>query len=247
VSADFISVVIPTYNEGGRIRLNLIKLVDYLRPRFARFEVIVVDDGSTDDTANEVAEAQRREPRVRSISFPANHGKGFAVRQGVLAAKGDAIFFTDADLSTPVDAIESAMKGIAEGYPVVIASRRHPESVIDRPQSRARVAVGQLFNLGVRALLSLRFRDTQCGFKCFSREAAQAIFARTRIDGYAFDVEILVIAERLGYRVKEIPVCWSHAPDSKVKPLRHLPRVAHELWKIYRTDRRGLYGSSPDG
>jgi dolichyl-phosphate beta-glucosyltransferase len=243
VSAHFISVIIPSYNEGRRIRPNLAKVVDYLRTRFTQFEVIVVDDGSTDDTSNEVARARRREPRVRLISYPANRGKGFAVRQGVLAAKGDAVCFTDADLSTPVEAIESGLKGIDEGCPVVIASRRHPESVIALTQNAARDAFGRLFNLAVRTLLSLRFRDTQCGFKCFSREAAREIFSLARIDGYAFDVEIIVIAQRLGYRIKEIPVCWSNAPDSKVRPLRHLPSVALELSKIYRTDRQGLYCS----
>lgn len=244
MSADFISVVIPSYNEGRRLQPNLAKVVDYLRTRFTQFEVIVVDDGSTDDTSNEVARARRREPRVRLISYPANRGKGFAVRQGVLAAKGDAVCFTDADLSTPVEAIESGLKGIDEGYPVVIASRRHPESVIALPQHWTRDAIGQLFNLAVRTLFSLRFRDTQCGFKCFSREAAREIFSLARIDGYAFDVEIFVIAQRLGYRIKELPVCWSNALDSKVRPLQHLPGVALELLKIYRNDRQGLYCSA---
>jgi len=244
VSADSISVVIPSYNEGRRIGPTLAELIAYLRPRFAGFEVIVVDDGSTDDTSTEVARVQRREPRVRLISFPKNHGKGFAVRQGVLAAEGAAVLFTDADLSTPVETIENGVKAIDEDYPVVIASRRHPESVIALSQHRAREAVGQLFNLAVRTLLSLRFRDTQCGFKCFTREAAREIFSLARIDGYAFDVEVIVIAQRLGYCVKEIPVCWSNAPDSKVKPLQHLPGVAIELLKIYRNDRRGVYASN---
>jgi dolichyl-phosphate beta-glucosyltransferase len=238
---DFISIVIPSYNEASRIQPNLEKIVDYLRPRFSRFEIIVVDDGSTDGTPRQVAEAAHRESRIRLVSFPANRGKGFAVRQGILAAIGDSILFTDADLSTPVETVESGLKGLDDGYPVVIASRRHAKSVIVLRQSWAREVIGRVFNLVVRRLLSLRFQDTQCGFKCFSREAAREIFSLARIDGYAFDVEIIIIARRLGYRIKEIPVCWSDSADSKVRPLGDLSRVTRDLLKIYRNERAGLY------
>jgi dolichyl-phosphate beta-glucosyltransferase len=241
VNAYFVSVIIPTYNEGGCIQSNLEKVVDYLSPISSQSEVIVVDDGSTDDTLKQVALAAHQDPRIRLIPFSTNRGKGFAVKQGILAARGDAVFFTDADLSTSIEAIQAGLNGIAEGCPVVIASRRHPESVIALPQNRARDAIGRLFNLVVRTLLSLRFRDTQCGFKCFSREAAREIFSLARIDGYAFDVEIIIIARKLGYRIKEIPVCWSDSADSKVRPLGDLSRVTRDLLKIYRNERAGLY------
>jgi dolichyl-phosphate beta-glucosyltransferase len=241
VSLIFVSVVIPTYNEGGCIQSNLEKVVDYLSQISSQSEVIVVDDGSTDDTLKQVALAAHQYPRIRLIPFSTNRGKGFVVRQGVLEARGDAVFFTDADLSTPIEAIEGGLNGIAEGCPVVIASRRHPESVIALPQNGARDATGRLFNLVVRTLFSLRLRDTQCGFKCFSREAAREIFSLARIDGYAFDVEIIIIARRLGYRIKEIPVCWSDSADSKVRPLGDLSRVTRDLLKIYRNERAGLY------
>jgi dolichyl-phosphate beta-glucosyltransferase len=247
MSADFISIIVPSYNEGERIQPTLEKVVEYLRPRFSRFEVIVVDDGSADDTSNKVTQAQLREPRVKLISCSANHGKGFAVRQGILAAKGDAVLFTDADLSTPVETIESGLKGLDDGYPVVIASRRHAESIIVLRQSWSRDFIGRIFNLVVRRLLSLRFQDTQCGFKCFSREAARKIFSVARIDGFAFDAEILVIARTLGYRVKEIPVCWTNSPESKVRPLRNFLRVSNELLKIRRNDSRGLYFKCSSG
>jgi dolichyl-phosphate beta-glucosyltransferase len=234
-------VIIPTYNEGGRIQSNLEKVVDYLSPISSQSEVIVVDDGSTDDTLKQVALAAHQDPRIRLLPFSTNRGKGFVVRQGVLEARGDAVLFTDADLSTPVEEIEKGLAGLEEGYPVVIASRRHPDSVIALPQNRARDAIGRLFNLVVRTLLSLRLRDTQCGFKCFSREAARKIFSLARIDGYAFDVEIIIIARRLGYRIKEIPVCWSNSADSKVRPLCDLSRVTRDLLKIYRNERAGLY------
>ncbi len=241
MNPNFVSVVIPAYNEGGRIQSNLEKITGYLSSKFSQFEVIVVDDGSADDTAKKVAQAAHHEPRIRLISFPANRGKGFVVRQGVLAARGDAIFFTDADLSTPVEAIEAGLKELAEGYPVVIASRRHPESVITLHQSRAREAAGRIFNLAVKTILSLPFEDTQCGFKGFSREAARSIFSLARIDGFVFDAELLVIARRFGFRVREIPVHWTNAPDSKVRLVRHLSSVARDLLQIRRNDRQGIY------
>ena len=241
MNATFVSVIIPTYNEGRCIRRNLEKVVEYLGARFSQYEVIVVDDGSRDDTVKQVTEAARQKPRMRLISFPTNRGKGLVVRQGLLEARGNAVFFTDADLSTPVEEIEEGLKGLEEDYPVVIASRRHPDSVIRLHQGRGREAVGKVFNLVVRALFSLPFRDTQCGFKCFSQEAARTIFSLARIDGFAFDVEILVIARRFGYRVKEIPICWTNSPDSKVRPVGGLLRVLSELLRIYSNDGRGLY------
>jgi dolichyl-phosphate beta-glucosyltransferase len=241
VNPIFISVIVPAYNEGSCIRSNLKKIVDYLSTRFSQFEVIVVDDGSSDDTPKQVSLAAQEERRIKLISYSTNRGKGFAVREGVLAAQGDAVCFTDADLSTPVEAIEKGMKDLEERCPVVIASRRHAESVVLLHQHWGRETVGRLFNLFIKILLSLSFPDTQCGFKCFTREAGRSIFSLARIDGFAFDVEILVIARRLGYRVKEIPVCWTNSPQSKVRPLRDLSRVIGDLLKIYRNDRAGLY------
>jgi dolichyl-phosphate beta-glucosyltransferase len=241
VSGPFVSVIVPAYNEDDCIRATLGKIADYLRARFSRFEIIVVDDGSTDDTGRKVSEIAAREPSVRLIAFPENHGKGFVVRQGVLAARGDAVFFTDADLSTPVEEIEKGLAGLEEGYPMVIASRRHAASVIALSQGRGREAIGRAFNLFVRSLLALPFDDTQCGFKCFTGAAAREILSLARIDGFAFDVEAIVIARRLGYRVQEIPVCWTNSPDSKVRPARDLLFVLKDLLRIYRNDKKGLY------
>lgn len=243
MTAEFISIIIPAYNEAPRIERNLHQLAVYLSARFPQFEIIVVDDGSTDETAQRVAPAARKEPRIRLVSLPANRGKGFAVRQGMAVANGDVVCFMDADLSTPVEEIEEAANALQESSPVVIASRQHPDSAIALRQGRLRENIGKSFNRFVRILLALPFEDTQCGFKCFSREAAQAIFSRARIDGFAFDVELLVIARNLGYRVTEIPVNWTNAPDSKVKPARDLPRVVRDLLKIYANERRGIYGA----
>jgi dolichyl-phosphate beta-glucosyltransferase len=245
VNPNFVSVVIPTYNEGRRIQSTLERVIQYLSAKFSRFEIIVVDDGSADGTPQQVARAAHQEPRIKFIPLSANRGKGFVVREGVLSAQGEVIFFTDADLSTPVEEIEKGLAGLEEGYPVVIASRRHPESIVALHQVRRREIVGRAFNLFVRALLSLPFHDTQCGFKGFSREAAREIFSLARIDGFAFDAEILVIARRLGFRVREIPVYWTNSPDSKVRLMRHLSGVASDLLKIRCNDRQGLY--SPHG
>jgi dolichyl-phosphate beta-glucosyltransferase len=243
VKTEFVSVIIPAYNEAPRIERNLERLAAYLSAKFSQFEIIVVDDGSTDETAQRVAPAARKEPRIRLVSLTANRGKGFAVRQGMAAAKGDVVCFMDADLSTPVEEIEEAANALQESSPVVIASRQHPDSAISLRQGRLRENIGKSFNRFVRALFGLPFEDTQCGFKCFTRRAAHAIFARARIDGFAFDVELLVIARNLGYRVREIPVNWTNSPDSKVRPARDLPRVVRDLLKIYANDRRGLYGA----
>jgi len=172
VKTEFLSVIIPAYNEAPRIERTLEQLAGYLRAKVSEFEIVVVDDGSTDDTSRKVTLAAQKEPRVRLVSLPANRGKGFAVRQGVVAAKGDVICFTDADLSTPVEEIEKGADGLRQGAPVVIASRRHPGSVISLRQGLLRDWIGRGFNRFVRALLSLPFEDTQCGFKCFSRQAA---------------------------------------------------------------------------
>lgn len=237
-----VSVIVPVYNEAARIACSLEKILAYLREKFPVFEIIAVNDGSTDGTAKALAQFDTSDGGVKIISLSVNHGKGFAVRRGVLEATKDVVFFTDADLSSPVETIEVGLKKISEGYPVVIASRRHPGSAIAVRQPRVREKVGVAFNLLVKALVGLPFSDTQCGFKGFTREAAKEIFPRTRIHGFSFDVEVLVIARRLGYSIAEIPVNWSDAEGSKVRVGRHLLRVLSELLAIYWNNLRGVYG-----
>ncbi|NQU09700.1 glycosyltransferase family 2 protein, partial [bacterium] len=205
-----------------------------------RCEVLVGDDGSQDDTAAVVAAAAERDPRVRLIRFEINRGKGAAVRAGMLAAAGTVILFCDADLSTSLDAIEPALAQVARGEAdVVIGSRALPGSDLPLRQSWIREHLGQTFNRFVRAISRLPYRDTQCGFKLFSRAAAGQVFSRARIDGFAFDVEALVIARQQGLRISELPVRWVNSPDSRVGLLVHPAQMLRDLVRIGWWDRRG--------
>jgi dolichyl-phosphate beta-glucosyltransferase len=232
-----LSVVIPAYNEVRRIGPSLERVWNYLCANYGRggFEIIVVDDGSRDRTATLVEEFTSRGPEIRLIRLPMNRGKGAAVRAGMVAAVGDAVLFSDADLSTPIEEVEPALKLIREGSDVVIGSRALAESQILARQNLLRQSLGGLFNRLVRAFLGIPFRDTQCGFKLFRREAAHAVFQRARIDGFAFDVETILIALELGYRVREMPVRWINDPESRVTLLRHPARMLADLWRIRRS------------
>jgi dolichyl-phosphate beta-glucosyltransferase len=235
-----VSVVIPAYNEGERIGITLGKLVKYLEKNFPHFEIIVVDDGSNDDTTEKVKRVAATNRQIALISYFPNRGKGFAVRRGMLRAANDAVLFTDADLSTPVEEIAVALAELARGFSVVIASRRHPESVIALRQSWVRELIGRTFNALVRLMIGLPYKDTQCGFKCFTRSAAKEIFSRTRINTFSFDVEALLIAGAMGHAIKEIPVRWTNGIGSKVRPLRDGLKILGELLTLYRAKlRRG--------
>ncbi|HHL39863.1 MAG TPA: glycosyltransferase family 2 protein [Deltaproteobacteria bacterium] len=231
-----LSVVVPAFNEQERIATTLERMVSYLESRGMDFEVVVVNDGSTDATADIVSRAADDNGSIRLIDNEGNRGKGFSVRRGVLEARAPFILFSDADLSTPIEEIEKLMPCFDEGYDVVIGSRSLPESRIVVHQPFYRETMGRVFNLIVRLLLLGGYSDTQCGFKCFRREAAREIFGRSVLDGFAFDVEVLYLAERLGYSVKEVPIDWYNSPNTRVSALTDSVKMFMEVVKIRLRD-----------
>ncbi len=211
-----LSIVIPAYREEARLPASLARISEFLvsEPGLAGTEVIVVDDGSPDRTGDFAAvEGRRLGLALQVIRLPENRGKGFAVRTGVLAASGETILVSDADLSTP---IEEWRKLAGSGAPIAIGSRAVDESTVKVRQPFYRQALGRLFNGLVRLLVIPGIADTQCGFKLFCRDAAFAVFPRLRVDRFAWDVEALGVARKLGYPVAEIPVLWFNSADSRV-------------------------------
>jgi dolichyl-phosphate beta-glucosyltransferase len=226
-----LSVVVPAFDEAARLPGTLDRVIDYLRNEIADFEILVVDDGSRDETAHIAGEILSDVAGGSVMSLPHNRGKGAACRAGVRSARGRRILITDADLSTPIEEERVLRRALEEGADIAIGSRAHPEANITRRQSRLRESAGQGFNLLLRMLRLTDLSDTQCGFKMFSHEAAR-LFERARIDGFLFDVEILFLARRAGLNVVEIPVEWHNDPDSRVHLLRHLPEVLGDLLRI---------------
>ncbi|MGH9769449.1 MAG: dolichyl-phosphate beta-glucosyltransferase [Blastocatellia bacterium] len=217
----YLSIVIPAYNEESRIGWTLTETFDYLDRQNYAGEVIVVNDGSTDHTAETVGNFERRATgRLRLIENPGNRGKGYSVRNGMLQAAGEIILFFDADLATPTSEIVKVVEPIAkDSYDVVFGSRAIDRSLIGTHQSLYRENIGRVANLVQFAFTGLRFKDTQCGFKAFRREAAQSVFRLQRIDGFGFDPEILFIAKKQGWRLLETPVRWNHIEGSKLNPI----------------------------
>ena len=231
-----VTIVIPAYNEQARIGTTLVHTLDHLERHHPRGEVLVVDDGSRDETAL-IAEQIGR-GRVRVLKQPRNLGKGAAVRRGMLEARGAYVLFMDADMSTPIEELEKLLAIAEQGFDVVIGSRGLPDSDIRQRQPSLRELMGRGFNVIVRGLVFGGIRDTQCGFKLFRRAAARAIFGELTLDGFAFDVEALMLARKLGYKIREVPVTWYHAPNSKVSPLTDSTRMFADVVRL-RLRRRG--------
>lgn len=241
-----LTLVIPAYNEARRLPAAL-RAVESFRGggHCALTEVIVVDDGSSDGTAEHAEQARPSLAgagiELRVIPNPENRGKGYSVRRGMLGARGDWILFSDADLSTPLAELDKLYLAVSDGsHQIAIGSRALDRSLIGRHQPRFREVSGRLFNLLMRLLLRLEIRDTQCGFKLFSRHAARRIAARQRIDRFGFDVEQMLLAQRLGFTVAEVPVRWSNADGSSVQLLDGLKAFA-DLWAVKWNDLLGRY------
>ena len=233
--------MIPAYNEAGRLPRTLREVLDHLARAGRRAEVIVVDDGSTDETAARVLEAAAADPRVRLMSLPRNQGKGAAVRAGVLSAEGGRILFADADGATPFAELERLERCLDMGADVAIGSRNVPSEATQVRKNIFRHLAGRLFHQMVKLLSVRGIADTQCGFKLFTQKAARDLFGRARLDRFAFDVEVLLIAYRRGYSVVEVPVNWTHQPGSRINVLADGVRMAADLLRVRTWMLAGAY------
>ena len=234
----YLSIIIPAHNEAARLPIALDQVLGFIQQQSYSCEVIVVENGSLDNTL-QVGEAYARQhPNLRVIHLD-ERGKGLAVRTGMLASSGQYRFIADADFSMPVDEINLFLPPICESD-IVIASREAPGS-IRYGEPPFRHLTGRIFNFIIRLLVLPRLHDTQCGFKCFRGEVAEDIFRVQTLDGWSFDVEVLLIAQRHGWQIKEIPIHWQYFPGSKVNILRDSFRMFFELLTIRRKARRGDY------
>ena len=236
-----LSVVIPAYNETARIGRTIPVLLTYLHGLDYAYELLIVDDGSSDGTGDMARQAVSGEPRARVLEEPRNRGKGHAVRVGMLAAEGQFVLFCDADLSTPPEELEKFWPWLDSGYEVVIGSRKMAGANISRRQPLWRESLGKGFTWLTNVIAAPGISDVTCGFKCFSREATQTLFSLSVIDDWSFDAEVLFIAQRLGYRTKEVPVSWHDEPGTKVRLWKDAIRSLLGLAKIRANFLRGCY------
>jgi glycosyltransferase involved in cell wall biosynthesis len=239
-----LSVVIPAFNEERRLPDTLENLVSFFdKLALDALEILIVDDGSTDGTADVVRCRAQSDARFRLLQNPGNRGKGYAVRHGMLQAQGEWRLLTDADLSTPITEVSKLHSAAgANNAAVAIGSRALDRSLIARHQSFFREFGGRFFNVVMRGITGLPFGDTQCGFKLYRADAAEAIFSRQRLDGFSFDVEDMFIAQRLGITVTEVPVAWANAEGTKVS-LRSTLRAFTDLIRIRLYARARWYES----
>ena len=235
------SIVIPAYNEGQRIDATLEKVAAYVAKMGWTVEVIVVNDGSRDATPELVSQWARRNPIVRLVENPGNRGKGYSVRHGMMEAQGEVLLFTDAVLSSPIHEAEKLIAAIQQGADIAIGSRWLRAELQTERQPLYRQFFGRIFNLLLRMVLGLRFKDTQCGLKAFTRAAAQAIFPRQRIERWGFDPEILFLANKTWMVITEVPVEWAHDERSKISPIKDGFKMFTELLRIRWYDLTGKY------
>ena len=236
-----LSIIIPSYNEETRLPATLEKIAAYLKASGRASEVIVVDDGSRDHTADVAASFRGRIPALRVVTNGTNRGKGFSVRHGMLEAAGEFVLFTDADLSSPIEEADKLLAALESGYDVAIGSRAIDRSLIEVHESRFREFAGIIFNKIVRIILRLPFVDTQCGFKAFRRERCRILFEQQRIERFGFDPELLYLARHHGLRSLEIPVRWAHSPATKVNMLRDSVQMFLDVFVIRWNALRGRY------
>jgi len=229
-----LSIVIPAYNEEKRIAFTLEKSIEFLQERPWQYELLPVDDGSADATVEKVREVSHRYPQVRCVENKRNRGKGYSIRHGIAEAKGQYIGFMDADYKTDIAALDSVMSLFQDGADGVIGDRTLGKTEITRARKRYREVGSNVFRAMLQALMGLRqYDDTQCGFKFFRADVIRDLFARQKVDGYMFDVEILLLASKIGYRIDKTPVKWTFDPDSRFNPVVGMVRNLSELARIH--------------
>jgi dolichyl-phosphate beta-glucosyltransferase len=237
----YLSVVIPAYNEEARLKRFLPGIVDWLQSKKRPFEIIVVNDGSRDRTANVVQEFAKGFPMLRLIDLNPNRGKGGAVKAGMLEARGTYVLFTDADQSTPITEVDKLLVKLErDGYGMAIGSRAVPGTEVEQPQVWYRALAGKLFGVATKLFCIRGIYDTQCGFKCMTGEVARKVFPQVTSNTAIFDIEMLVVATREGSRIAEVPVKWVHDPDTRIPyDLRRAMKIWGELLRIRRVHRVG--------
>lgn len=233
-----ISIIIPAYNEESRLPQTLQSILKFTSDRQEEFEIIVVDDGSKDNTSQVAKEFNEK---IVVLTLESNQGKGAAVRKGVLQATGDFIFFSDADLSTPINQFNKLFDSLLNSFDIAIGSRAVDYSSIKVHQPFYREFMGKSFNKIVQLLVLKGIKDTQCGFKGFKKIAAQNVFSKAKIDGFGFDVEILFIARKLGLKIDEISVEWYNDEQSKINPIKDSLKMLIEILKIRKLHKSTIF------
>jgi glycosyltransferase involved in cell wall biosynthesis len=239
------SIIVPAYNEKARIGKTLEQILAHLRQQAWNAEVVIVDDGSRDNTFQIASQFASNNPQVRVIQNPGNQGKGYSVRNGMLNARGEILLFTDADLSSPIAEATKLFAALEQGYEVAIGSRWLDPSLQFQRQSLKRRIMSRSFNIFLRVLLAFPYRDTQCGFKAFTRRAAHMIFPLQRITRWGFDPEILYLAHSLGLKVAEVPVSWGHDERSTIHPWQDGMLMGRDALKIRWYALSGKYKPAP--
>lgn len=238
----YLSVIIPAYREAERIGENLLEIEKYLRSKNYTYEILVVTDGSPDDTAKIARSRSGEVKNLRVIENKENHGKGYVVRQGLLEARGDLRLFLDADGSTSINHLDSFLPEFEKGFEVVIGSRDIEGAFVQVPQPKIRILMGNMGNWAIRAVLGLwSYPDTQCGFKILSAKAAEAVASRMVVDRFGFDFELIILAKKLGFKIKQMPVRWLNEEGSTVGGLLGPNGFLRVLIDLFKTRLR-LWG-----
>lgn len=239
-----LSIVIPAFNESQRIISTLHKISSYIPSKFDIYEIIVVDDGSTDDTSPLVSSISNELRNIHLIKENKNRGKGFAVKKGVLCSSGSLVLYCDSDMSTPIEEMGKMLPWIERGYDIIVGSRGLKESQIIVRQPWYRELMGRIFNLFVQALIMRGIEDTQCGFKLLRGDVAREIFKKVQLAGFSFDVEALFIAKKSGFRIKEVPVQWANSSNSRVSIVHDPIKMFKDLFRIRYYWLTGSYKNS---